>query len=52
VKPWVKVPDFAATQLELYQAIIEQFRANQFEIPFPQREIRVLDGSRVEVKSA
>jgi len=52
IKPWVKVPDFGAAQLEIYQATVEQFRANQIEIPFPQRELRVLDGSRVEVKSA
>ena len=45
VKPWVKVPDYAATQLELYQAIVEQFRARQIEIPFPQREVRMLDGA-------
>lgn len=45
IKPWVKVPDYAATQLELYQAIVEQFRARQIEIPFPQREVRMLDGT-------
>ena len=43
VKPWVKVPDFTEAQLELYKAIVEQFRGNQIEIPFPQREIRLLN---------
>ncbi len=52
VRPWVKVPDFSAAQLELYQAIVEQFRANQIEIPFPQRELCVLGGTRLEVKTS
>jgi small conductance mechanosensitive channel len=43
VKPWVKVPDFTTTQLELYQTIVEQFRSRQVEIPFPQREVRLLN---------
>jgi small conductance mechanosensitive channel len=44
VKPWVNVPDFTATQLELYQTIVEQFRGRRVEIPFPQREVRLLNG--------
>jgi small-conductance mechanosensitive channel len=40
------------TQLEHYQAIVEQFRANEIEIPFPQRDLHVLDSTRIEVKSA
>jgi small conductance mechanosensitive channel len=44
IKPWVKVPDYGMAQLELYQAVVEQFRARQIEIPFPQREVRMLDG--------
>jgi len=43
VKPWVKVPDFTEAQLELYKAIVEQFRGRQIEIPFPQREVRLLN---------
>jgi small conductance mechanosensitive channel len=42
VKPWVTVPDYVAAQLELYQAIVERFRANNIQIPFPQREVRLL----------
>ena len=45
IKPWVKVPDYGMAQLELYQGIVEQFRARQIEIPFPQREVRMLDGA-------
>ena len=42
VSPWVAVPDYGVAQLEIYQAIIEQFRARGVEIPFPQREVRLL----------
>lgn len=43
IQPWVKVPDYRAAQLELYQAVVEQFRARQIEIPFPQREVRMVN---------
>ena len=43
VKPWVAVPDYTSAQLEIYQAIVERLRANQIEIPFPQREVRLLN---------
>jgi len=42
VSPWVAVPDYGAAQLEIYQAIIEQFRVRGIEIPFPQHEVRLL----------
>jgi small conductance mechanosensitive channel len=45
VKPWVSVDDFVATGPEINQAILERFRAQQIEIPFPQREIRLLNNS-------
>ena len=41
-KPWVKAPDYVPAQAELYQAIVEQFQADGIQIPFPQREIRIL----------
>ncbi|MGZ8900562.1 MAG: mechanosensitive ion channel family protein [Limisphaerales bacterium] len=44
VKPWVAVQDFPGTPGELYHAIIDAFRENRIEIPFPQRELRVLNG--------
>jgi small conductance mechanosensitive channel len=40
--PWVAVPDYAPAQGELYQAVVERFRAAGVEIPFPQREVRLL----------
>lgn len=43
VKPWVAVPDYVDAQLEIYQAVVREFRANQIEIPFPQREVCLLN---------
>jgi small conductance mechanosensitive channel len=40
--PWVAVPDYALAQGELYQAVVERFRAAGIEMPFPQREVRLL----------
>ena len=44
VEPWVAVDDYVALRGELYQALVERLRARGIEMPFPQREIRVLDG--------
>ncbi len=43
IKPWVKVADYNLAQVEIYEAILNQFRANKIEIPFPQREVRLLN---------
>jgi len=45
VKPWVSVADYPFAGAELYQAIIERFRAEQISIPFPQHEVRLLSGA-------
>ena len=42
IKPWTAVADYGAAQAEIYQDIVEQFRANKINIPFPQREVRML----------
>ena len=42
IKPWVALSDYAPAQAELYQSIVEEFRARRVDIPFPQREVRVL----------
>lgn len=49
VKPWTKVADFGPTAAAVNKAITEEFRAQGVEIPFPQREIRVLNGGAVSV---
>jgi len=45
VKPWTAVADYGPAQAEIYQAIAEQFRANNISIALPQREIRMLTGA-------
>jgi small conductance mechanosensitive channel len=47
VCPWVKLPDAGPAPGELYEAIIDRFRARQIEVPFPQREVRLLNQSEV-----
>lgn len=42
VRPWVSVPDYDPAIGEINQAIVEKFREAGVEIPFPQREIRLL----------
>ena len=45
IKPFVAIQDYGAAGPELYQEIVERFRSKNVEIPFPQREIRVINGS-------
>ena len=50
--PWVKVEDFGSTPGELYQALVERFKARNIEIPFPQREVRLMSGSAAGTPNA
>ena len=43
VKPWTTLADYGAAKAELYQAILERFREGEVQIPFPQREVRLLN---------
>ena len=45
LKPWAALADFGPVQGEINKAVIEAFREARIEIPFPQREIRLLPGS-------
>ena len=45
VKPWVSVSNFATVPGALNLAIVEQFRARNINIPFPQHEVRLLNNS-------
>jgi small conductance mechanosensitive channel len=45
VKPWVNVPDFGPAGGEVNKAVVEEFRARGISIPFPQREIRLLNSA-------
>lgn len=40
--PWVAVPDYAPAPGELYRSVVERFRSAGTEMPFPQREVRLL----------
>jgi small conductance mechanosensitive channel len=43
INPWVKVPDYGPAQAELYQTFVERLRARNIDIPYPQREVRVVN---------
>ena len=42
VRPWAQVVDAGIAASELNRAILERFRASGIQIPFPQREVRML----------
>ena len=42
IKPWVVLADYGPVQAEINKAVVEKLREHGIEIPFPQREIRVL----------
>ncbi|HEX7861802.1 MAG TPA: mechanosensitive ion channel family protein [Verrucomicrobiae bacterium] len=43
VKPWVSVPKYGGASGEIYKAVVEAFRQHNIEVPFPQRQIRILN---------
>ena len=45
IKPWTSIPDFGPAGTEIYEALLQKFRERNISIPFPQREIRVLNGN-------
>lgn len=45
IRPWIKVEDFIPAQVEINQAIAEELRAANISIPFPQREVRLLNNA-------
>ena len=42
LKPWVALSNYVPAEAELYHAIVEAFRNQHIQIPFPQREVRML----------
>lgn len=42
VKPWSALADFAEAAAEIKLAMVDGFRSRGIEIPFPQREVRLL----------
>jgi len=47
VKPWSKLSEFGPAAGEIKLAIADAFRTSGIEIPFPQREVRVLGPAEV-----
>lgn len=45
IRPWVSVPDYGPASAEINLAVLERFRAARIEIPFPQREVRLLNSA-------
>jgi small conductance mechanosensitive channel len=43
IKPWVAVTDYGVATGEVNKAVLEIFRARGISIPFPQREVRLLN---------
>jgi small conductance mechanosensitive channel len=43
VKPWVPVLDYGLAIGEVNKAVVEEFRKRNISIPFPQREVRLLN---------
>lgn len=46
VRPWTQVLEAGIAASELNRAILERFRATGIQIPFPQREVRLLGSTR------
>ena len=47
IKPWVGIADFGPAAAEIYQAVVLQFRERRIDIPFPQREVRLLNSQAI-----
>jgi small conductance mechanosensitive channel len=45
IRPWTSVNDFGLATAEINQAVAEQLRAANISIPFPQREVRLLNAN-------
>ncbi len=45
VRPWVAVVDFAATQAELYQVLVERLVAAGLAPALPRQEVRLVNGA-------
>lgn len=51
IKPWVSVTEFGPAGAEINLAVLETFRQKGIEIPFPQREIRLLNEESLAAES-
>ena len=49
---WTEAGDFFATKLDMTRAVKERFDAEGISIPFPQRDLHVIDGGATLAKGA
>lgn len=42
LRPWCKAEDFWRVHYEVYRTLLDRFRRQGIEIPYPQREVRLL----------
>lgn len=45
LRPWCKAEQFWPVHHEVYRALLDRFRQQGIEIPFPQREVRLLQAA-------
>jgi small conductance mechanosensitive channel len=45
IRPWVSVADYRAALGEINTAVLETFRARGVVLPYPQREVRLIEGA-------
>ncbi|HSC94484.1 MAG TPA: mechanosensitive ion channel family protein, partial [Burkholderiales bacterium] len=45
IRPWTSTADYGPSAGEIRKALVEAFRARGIVIPFPQREVRLLEGT-------
>jgi small conductance mechanosensitive channel len=46
IRPWVSVTDYRAAMGEINKAVLETFRSRGIVMPFPQREVRLIEGAQ------
>jgi len=47
LQPWVRVPDAASVEAEVYQTLLEVFGKRGIAAPLPRHEVRLVDGAHV-----
>ncbi len=51
IRPWVSVTDYRVAMGEINKAVLETFRSRGIVMPFPQREVRLLEGAQSTSKT-
>lgn len=52
VRPWVKTQDYWNVRFDLTEKIKMTFDEEGISIPFPQRDLHIIDGDAIETKKA